>query len=857
MSSPQPKPSTKAKSEPRRPTVLITGSSGFLGQAIAKGLSQRYRVIGLDVMQPRTPLKGMQTLEVDLTSDDSVARAVRQAAALAGGEIASVIHLAAYYDTTGEDNPKYQAVTVDGTRRLLRELRAVGAEQLVFSSTLLVHAPSPQHGARIDETSPVRPAWAYPQSKAETEQLIAQERGDVNAVILRLAGVYDEDCRAAFVAQQISRIYERLPTAYLFTGDLSAGQPYLHKDDLVDAIVRTVDRRGELPGETTLLIGEEHTPSYEEMQKRIGQLVHDEDWPTFSLPKPLTKAGAWMQAEVLDQDTDIKPWMVENSDDHYEIDIARARALLGWEPAHRLIDTLPAMISRLKQDPTRWYAINKRDPEVVAASEPELAQARERLRQPLERTEQEVEQELEAQRFRTLWAPLAAAGLGLWLITSPLTLGLFDPVMPTVPPALGHELAEPQIRNTRLGVSEIVSGLLIAVLALAGMARQRRWMHWAGAAVGLWVMIAPLLFWTTNAAAYATDTLVGMLVITFLVLIPPPPGISRRALAADDDRPLGWTYSPSSFSQRIPIITLAFVSLFVSRYLAAYQMGHTDSLWESFFGAGDAPVMNGSEAVVTSWVSKGFPIADAGLGAFAYALDILAGTIGDRRRWRTMPWMVFLFGLLIIPLGIVSVSFIIIQPPLIGALCTLCILQAVVTVILIPYSLDEVLASAQYLWRARQAGEPFWRTFWKGGPSLDKDQTPQPDLERPVGEILKDFVVGGVTFPWTLGASAALGVALAASPLLVGTVPPLSFSDHIAGCVTILIAVTALAEVARPVRFLNIAVGAWVAASPFVLGDAPAAGAVHVVLGLALIGLSLPRGTRSEHHYGAWDRAII
>src|SRR5690606_19393324 len=125
------------------------------------------------------------------------------------------------------------------------------------SSTMLVHAPSPQRGVRIDEDSPLAPAWAYPQSKADTEELILRERGDIPAVILRLAGVYDEDCRAAFIAQQIARIFERLPTAYLFTGDLSAGQPYLHKDDLVDAIVRTVDRRAELPEETVLLVGEE------------------------------------------------------------------------------------------------------------------------------------------------------------------------------------------------------------------------------------------------------------------------------------------------------------------------------------------------------------------------------------------------------------------------------------------------------------------------------------------------------------------------------------------------------------------------------------------------------------------------
>jgi len=839
------------------PTVLITGSSGFLGQAIARGLEGRYRVIGLDLYKPKQPVGAMETLEVDLTSRESVEAAVKAAAAMAGGPIASVIHLAAYYDTTGEPNPKYEAVTVQGTQRLLAALKTVGAGQFVFASTMLVHAPSPGKGRRIDEESPLDPPWAYPQSKADTERLIAAERGDIPAVILRLAGVYDEDCRAAFIAQQIARIFERVPTAYLFTGDLGAGQPYLHKDDLVDAIVRTVDRRAELPDDTVLLIGEEETPSYDEMQKRIGRLIHDEEWRTLSLPKGLAKTGTWLQTEVLEQETDIKPWMIENSDDHYELDISRARKRLGWEPRHSLTATLPEMIRRLKRDPTDWYARNKLDPAAVAASGPELDQAKERIQRPLERGPQEVGEAVERHRAATIWAPMANAALGLWLVASPLTIGLFDPVSSPPPPALGHELAGPTIRNGWLGISEIISGLLIAALALTGMVRGRHWLQWFVAAIGLWVMVAPLVFWTTSAAAYGIDTLIGMLVVALAVMIPPTPGVSARAMASDDDRPLGWNYSPSSYSQRIPIVALAFVGLFVSRYLAAYQMGHIDSLWDPFFASGEA-ARNGSEAVVTSALSRGFPIADAGLGAFAYGLDILAGAIGDRRRWRTMPWMVFLFGLLVIPLGFVSVSFIIIQPPLIGSLCTLCILQAAVTVILIPYSVDEVLATVQYLSRARRAGEPFWRTFWMGGPALSEDQTPHVDLDRSAWESFKDFLFGGVTFPWTLVASAALGALMMATPLLVGTEPPLYYSDHIAGCLIILVAITAMAEIVRAARFLNVAFGAWIAASPFLLdGGSSLTAMVHPVIGIALIGLSLPRGARSDQHYGGWDRAIV
>src|SRR5215203_3196540 len=74
----------------------------------------------------------------------------------------------------------------------------------------------------------------------------------------------------------------------------------------------------------------------------------------------------------------------------------------------------------------------------------------------------------------------------------------------------------------------------------------------------------------------------------------------------------------------------------------------------------------------------------------------------------------------------------------------------------------------QPLWRAKKAGEPVWRTFWKGGPALSDNQTPEPDLARPASTVLRDFVTGGVSFPWTLMASAGLGILLLATPLVMG-----------------------------------------------------------------------------------------
>lgn len=783
-----------------KPLILITGSGGFIGSALMERFKGRARIVGMELHEPEAPVAGVASVRVDLTKDDSVREALATMRERFGDRVASVIHLAAYYDLSGEPDPRYRSVTVEGTRQLLAGLRqGFAVEQFVFASTMLVHAPT-EPGRPIDESWPLEPKWPYPQSKVDTEVVVHSARGGIPVVILRLAGIYDERCRSAFLAQQNARINERRATSMLFTGDPTHRQPSLHVEDLAEAVERLVERRRELPEDTVLLLGEAKGPSYEDLQQRIGKLLHGRPWPVFSLPKPMVQAGSWMQEDVLDQDPFIQPWMVNIADDHYELDTSRARSLLDWAPRHSLADTLPAMIGELKCDPPSWYKDNKLNPALVAAAESELAEAEEKLPPPGDPELRAAEEEERRHRARTVWAHLANVALGVWLVSSPFAFDLFDSAgSPPAPPASGFDLPAPGARDAWLGWSEVGSGLAVAVLSALALAR-RGWAAWCVAAVGVWLLFAPLVFWTTSAAAYANDTPVGMLVIVFAVMVPPQPGVSREALALDADVPLGWSSSPSSWVQRAPIVALAFVGLFVSRYLGAYQLGHIDGLWDPFFGGREG--LNGSETVVTSAVSKAFPIADAGFGAVAYALDILTGAAGDQRRWRTMPWLVLLFGLLIVPLGAVSVAFIVIQPPFIGALCSLCIFQAAITVLLIPFSVDEVLATAQFLWRSHRVGRPFWRTFFRGGAGFGEAKDSQQGLDMPFGEALRGFLTSGVTYPPTLVACALIGAALMCAPLLLGTAPPLYFSDHVAGCLATTVAVTALAEVARAARLL-------------------------------------------------------
>jgi uncharacterized membrane protein len=371
----------------------------------------------------------------------------------------------------------------------------------------------------------------------------------------------------------------------------------------------------------------------------------------------------------------------------------------------------------------------------------------------------------------------------------------------------------------------------------------------------LWLLFAPLIFWSPSAAVYANDTFIGALVITFAILVPMMPGMSHKGMMDSSDKPVGWTYSPSTYLQRLPIVALGAFGFFIARTLAAYQLGHIDGVWEPFFS--DDASRNGTEFIITSSVSKAWPIADGGLGAVTYMLEVLMGVMGDRSRWRTMPWMVAMFGIVVVPLGVVSIYFIIIQPIVIGTYCSLCLLAALAMLIMIPYSLDELVAMGQFLVQSHRRGEPFWRTFFMGGADPKGGRDDKPGFDAPIAGAIAS-AVRGVTVPWTLVASAILGIWLIFSRLVFGTVPPLADSDHLVGALIITVAVIAMAEVGRALRIINAGFGLWLIAAPWLLsGAGSAAFWANVVAGVAVIMLSLPRGPRSKEHYGGWDRYVV
>ena len=969
--------------------VLVTGSNGRIGNAVMARLKDQYSdVVGFDRKAPTPPPPGCSSIAVDITSDESIAYGLRALREHHGTHLVAVVHLAAYYDFLGQPSPKYDEITVEGTRRLLGALHeGFEVEQFIFSSTMLVHEPA-EPGEYIDEDWPIGPTWAYPESKVRTEELIHDERGNIPAVTLRLAGVYTDVCDSPPLAHQIQRIYEKQLASRLYSGSTAHGQSFVHLDDVVDAIERTIEQRAKLPTDIAILVGESEAVSYDELQHTFQRLIGVDSSETQDVPGPIAKFGAWLQDQLPIIHPFIKPWMIDRANDHYALDITRARTLLGWQPRHTLRETLPKMIAALKADPPSWYRRHglqapkfvrelakpevpstqgegadakpqyderiyncPMHPSVVQGSPgncPRCGMALEPLAEPSEALEWTCPMHLEVRsnapgrcpkcgmelelshplgedysdeghaghmahaarlleytcpmhpevvrsepgdcpkcgmplvprggaaehvgghsdmmledHRKMLWPHYLNLMLGLWLLTSPLILGYLSDFVPNASQlrVMAERGLPPfDIRNAAMTWSDITSGILVILFSKLSLDSARRypWAQWANAVVGGWLLFAPLIFWTPLPAAYANDTLIGGLVIAFSVLIPMMPGMSMEGMMGKPDVPPGWSYSPSSWLQRTPIAVLAVIGFFIARILGAYQLGHIDSVWEPFFtGGGEMRgVMNGTESIITSSVSKAWPIPDGALGAIVYMLELVMTWMGGKDRWRTMPWMVLALTFLVVPLGVVSIYFIIIQPISLGTWCTLCLAAALAMSIMIPYQLDEFVAMGQFLLWARRKGKPFWRTFWTGGAMEGGSDDRSKGLTGSVGEMVGE-ADRGISFSVTLVASILIGVSFMLTRLTFGNSGAMANSDHLIGSLTVVLSIMALAEVARPVRFINMLFGGWLIVAPWLLeGGGSALSTWNGAIGGALlIALALPRGPIRDS-YAGWDRYI-
>jgi len=374
--------------------IVVTGASGFLGRLLVGLLRRRHRVLALDRRAlADSAMAGHPNVEwyqVDLCDREAVEDTM--ACIAAGGGAQVLLHLAAYYDFSGEEHPEYQRTNVDALRILLDAARRLSLEHFVLASSVAA-CPFSRPGHPITETTPPDGDHIYARTKATGERMLADYTGSFTPLIVRLAALFSDWCEYPPLQVLLDTWLSGRWDARILAGRGASAIPYLHVRDAAFFMLRLLERRHQLTPLEVLIAGEDGAVSHLELHRAATAYAQGRARSAIHIPRPLCRPGIWLRdlaGRALGSRPFERTWMADYIDRRMEIDASRTRQRLGWSPTERLglLERLPFLIEHRRDNPMEWYRRNREALEHLTLT-PNF-----RIYRLLRRHEERIEQEL-------------------------------------------------------------------------------------------------------------------------------------------------------------------------------------------------------------------------------------------------------------------------------------------------------------------------------------------------------------------------------------------------------------------------------------------------------------------------------
>ena len=345
--------------------IAITGASGFLGRLLVHLLRRRHTVVALD----RRPLieaemaghPNVEWYQVDLTDGgllEGTAECIR-----AGGGVDVIIHLAAYYDFTGEEHPEYRRTNVDAMRLLLDASRRLEPEHFIFASSVAA-CPYSSPDQPITEATPPHGSHIYARTKREGEEMLAEYTDSFSPLIVRFAALFSDWCEYPPLQVLLDTWLGGGWSSSIIAGRGQSAVPYLHVRDGASFVMRLLERRHRLEPMEVLVAGEDGALSHLDLYDAATTYVDGGARRPIHLPRPLCRPGIWVRdvvGRLWGNRPFERPWMADYVDRKLEIDASRTRVRLDWSPNPRLslLTRLPFLIEHRRENPLEWYRRNR------------------------------------------------------------------------------------------------------------------------------------------------------------------------------------------------------------------------------------------------------------------------------------------------------------------------------------------------------------------------------------------------------------------------------------------------------------------------------------------------------------------
>jgi nucleoside-diphosphate-sugar epimerase len=344
--------------------LLITGATGFVGTHLVDGFKSTYRIFAVARGQAElasAPVhRNIEWLQADV-ADPGHAAALLERIQAAGG-IDLVIHLAGYYDFTGDDAPEYQGTNVEGLRNILDISRELKPKRFVFSSSVAA-CDFTRPGQIISEETPPEGRSCYARSKRLGERMLQEYARHFPCCAVRLAALFSDWCEYEPLYSFLSGWLSPGWRNRILAGRGESAIPYLHIRDAVGFFGRLLERDEQLESIETLTASPDGATSHRELYAvatacHFGQRRRPILMPGFACRAGLR--GLDVLGRLTGRRPFERPWMGRCIDQKLNVDARRTRARLQWAPTERLgiLRRMPFLIQNRKAYPDEWLQRN-------------------------------------------------------------------------------------------------------------------------------------------------------------------------------------------------------------------------------------------------------------------------------------------------------------------------------------------------------------------------------------------------------------------------------------------------------------------------------------------------------------------
>lgn len=313
--------------------ILVTGSNGFLGQAVCEDLIKKnYRVIAVS-RKKKELFKNTPNLENfyidDLNSELNWEKVLNN--------VNCIVHCAAKVHQENHDYHNeldlYRNINLYGTIKLANQASKAGVKRFIYISSIKVNGEFSKINTKFKSSDLVNPIGSYSISKweAEKELRLLSSKTGIEIVIIRPPLIYGPGVKGNFL-KLIKYVSKGIPLPF---GSINNKRSYVSIYNITDLIVKCVSHP--LASNETFLVSDDQDISTKELIIKIAKLLKSR-----TIVFPISVKFLLIISTFINN-----KYKFQKLINNLQVDITHTKKLLGWKPIVNMDDTLKNVL--------KWY----------------------------------------------------------------------------------------------------------------------------------------------------------------------------------------------------------------------------------------------------------------------------------------------------------------------------------------------------------------------------------------------------------------------------------------------------------------------------------------------------------------------